>query len=109
MRALILLLSTTLVLAACDGSADGKRITFDGEIFRGSAKPVDRADRRDFIATAGPVSRSEVGVREAVRYEGTQYCIRWFGVSDIDWQVDPQAETLPRNGNKVVLQGRCVE
>lgn len=114
MRGLVLLICASLALPGCSGifgggSGASKKVTFDGQRFRGSAKAVDRADRSVFIATAGPVSRSPEGAREAVRYEGTRYCIRWFGISDIDWEIDPDAETLPVQNDKAVLKGKCVE
>lgn len=109
MRATFLILLATMTLTACGKNYSDRRIRFDGEIFRGSAKPVNRSDRRDFVATAGPVSRSLAGAREAVRYEGTKYCIRWFGISDIDWEIDPQAEAdlLPIDKDKITLNGTC--
>lgn len=111
MRVILCLLVSTMVLSACGKNYGDRRVRFDGEVFRGNAKALDRADRRGFVATAGPVSRSLKGAREAVRYEGTKYCIRWFGVSDIDWVVDPLAEgaTLPIDNDKIILRGTCVE
>ena len=109
MRATIVILLATMALTACGKTYTDKRIRFDGEIFRGSAKAVDKKDRRAFVATAGPVSKSLEGAREAVRYEGTKYCIKWFGISDIDWEIDPQAETVPIDNDKIVLNGTCAE
>ncbi|MDO6732516.1 hypothetical protein Q4577_21025 [Marinovum sp. 2_MG-2023] len=109
MRAVIFLLCMSLGAVAACSRDDSRQITFDGERFRGTAKTVDKADRRIFIATAGPASRSLDGVREAVRHQGTRYCIRWFGISDIAWDIDPDAEVLPIDSDKVVLKGRCVE
>ncbi len=110
LRALVILTCLAVTLSACGKNAD-KRIRFDGEIFRGNAKATDKADRTYFIATAGPVSKSLEGAREALRYEGTKYCIKWFGISDIDWDVDPQAEAtaLPIDGDKLIIKGRCAE
>ncbi|WP_425039558.1 hypothetical protein [Primorskyibacter sp. S187A] len=94
-------------LAACGGQ--DKRITFDGEFFRGSAKAVDRSDRTVFDAVVRGVSKSEAGAREAVAYEGTKYCIKWFGVSEIVWETSPDAESLPLDGDSLTLRGRCIE
>lgn len=111
MRTIILLLIASVALSACGKNYSDTRIRFDGEIFRGSAKAIDKSDRRVFIATAGPVSKSLAGAREALRYEGTKYCIKWFGISEINWTIDPQAEAtaLPMDGDKLVIQGSCAE
>lgn len=111
MRVILLLIAAMIALSACSKTYADRRIRFDGEIFRGNAKALERSDRRAFVATAGPVSRSLDGAREAVRYEGTKYCIKWFGVSEIDWAVDPQAEAtaLPIDKDKIILRGTCVE
>lgn len=112
MRSLILPLVACLGLAACDSARNffsSDRTTFDGVAFRGQAKAVDKADRRDFLASAGPASRSMAGAREAVRYQGTRYCILNFGISDIDWEISPETEVLPMDGDRVVLKGRCLE
>jgi hypothetical protein len=109
-RGLVVLTCVALTLTACGRTVD-KRIRFDDQIFRGNAKAIDRADKRYFVATAGPVSRSLEGAREALRYEGTKYCIKHFGISDIEWDVDPQAEAtaLPIADDKLVIKGHCVE
>lgn len=109
MRALILLVCVVIGLSAC--GRENARVRFDGELFRGSAKAVDKADRRDFVASVRPISASLEGAREALRYEGTKYCIKWFGISEIDWQVDPQAEatSLPVQDDRLTVRGRCNE
>lgn len=108
---ILLLLAMTTALSACGTNHADRRIRFDGEIFRGNAKAQDRADRRAFVATAGPVSRSLEGARQAVSYEATKYCIKWFGISDVAWEIDPQADAaaLPMDNDKLVLRGTCVE
>ena len=50
-----------------------------------------------------------VGAREAVQYQGTRYCILNFGVSDIAWEISPEAEELPMENDRIVLKGRCLE
>lgn len=94
------------LVAGC-GIVDDDTVLFDGQLFRGDAKK--NGDLSQFRATAGPVSASLAGAREAVRYEGTRYCIENFGSSAIDWVVDPDApvEDLPISGNKITLEGTC--
>lgn len=107
----LLLLLAGLGLSACGGVTDffsSKSVTFDGVDFRGRAEVADKSDRRHFIASAGPAARSAAGVREAVRYQGVRYCIHNFGISDIAWEIAPEAEVLPMEGDRVVLKGRCL-
>lgn len=111
MRRVFLSVSVALMLTGCglfDGSSS-KRILFDGQYFRGSAKAVDRDDRRYFESTAKPVSRSLEGARAAVAYHATRYCIRWFGISDVAWDTDPQAEVVPVENDTLTLRGTCLE
>lgn len=113
MRALILICAATLALTGCSSLFDGtrreNRVYFDNVYFRGAAKAVDKADRRNFVSTARPVSRSPAGAREAVAYHATKYCIRWFGVSEITWETDPKAEVVPIENDTIELRGTCVE
>ncbi|TNF22004.1 MAG: hypothetical protein EP318_05140 [Rhodobacteraceae bacterium] len=113
MRVKILLCAATLALAACSSLIDGtrreNRVYFDDVYFRGAAKAVDKADRRNFVSTARPVSRSPAGAREAVVYHATKYCIRWFGISEIAWETDPKAEGLPVVNDTIEVRGTCVE
>ena len=112
MKRLILPLVAGLGLAACGNVVEtftSKSVTFDGVSFRGKAAAANKADRRDFVATVGPASRSMVGAREAVQYQGPRYCILNFGVSDIAWEISPEAEELPMENDRIVLKGRCLE
>lgn len=109
---MILPLVACLGLVACDGTRSrlaSKRVAFDGVSFLGSARAPDSSDRHAFVATVGPASRSMAGARAAVHHQGVRYCILNFGVSDIDWQVSPEAEVLPMEGDRIVLPGRCLE
>ena len=106
MRKIVVLLCL-IGVAGC-GKSTGQ-VTFDGQVFRGSAKAVDRADRSVFDATVRGVSKSEAGAREAVAYEATRYCIERFGVSDVEWEISPDAEDLPIDNDVLTLRGRCIE
>lgn len=96
------------LLAGC--SDPDKQVLFDGQQFNGRLK-ADKEDKRNFVASAGPVSQSLDGAREAARFEGTTYCIRRYGRSDIEWVASPEAEATALNIVEDVLtvQGRCAE
>ncbi|MCH2164647.1 MAG: hypothetical protein MK098_08340 [Marinovum sp.] len=96
-----------LTLAACGD--ESRNMTFDGERFRGGAKAVDRKDRSEFIATVRQVAKSEDGARQAIAYQATKYCIRWFGHSVVEWDTPPDSEILPISNDVLTLTGRCVE
>lgn len=102
-----LLLIAAFVLTGCsERRAD--RITFDGQLFRASAKKIDKR-RLDFEVVVRPVSASLEGAREAGRYEATRYCIGNFGTSDVEWVDGPDAEdgTLLVSNDRLTLRGTC--
>lgn len=104
-----MVLAVALISAVLGCSrGESSRITFDGESFRASAKPLDRSDRAVFDVTVRQVSKSVEGAREAAAYEATRYCIRWFGLSDVAWQVGPDTDPLPVANNTLTLRGRCL-
>ena len=109
MRALILLASAALVLAAC-GQRDPNRIAFDGVFYRADAK-APRNDRKNFVATVRPVSEGLEGARAAGGYEGIQHCITYYGTSDIAWTVGPDTppEALSVENDTLTFEGTCVE
>lgn len=95
-------------VAACADSADIPR--FDGLQFGGRLQ-ADREDRRAFTAQVAPVSQSLAGAREAARHEGTVYCVRNYGSSDIEWIADPDADesALQIEDDRLFVAGRCAE
>ena len=101
------LLIAALMLSACGGRKD-ERVTFDGQLFRASAKKTDK-QRYNFEVTVRPVSASLAGAREAGRYEATRYCVGNFGSSEIDWVNGPDGEdgTLQVNNDRLLLTGTC--
>ena len=107
MTRLLLTLSAIALLAACGGR---ERVAFDGNFYRASAK-APRADRANFTASAGPISRGLNGAVQAARHEAIRHCIKFYGTSDILYAVPEGAplESVPRNGDRVVLSGRCIE
>lgn len=108
MRAFIL---PVFALAALAGCADpAKEILFDGMRFGGRLQ-ADKDDKRSFVATVKPVSQGLDAAREAARYEGTAYCVRKYGSSDIDWTFGPEDDeaALQIADDLMTVQGRCVE
>ena len=78
--------------------------------FKGRLK-ADKEDKRSFVATAAPVSQGLDGAREAARYEGTTYCVRKYGRSEINWVASPGAKATALNivEDTLTVQGRCAE
>ncbi|MGX9353778.1 hypothetical protein ACS3SW_01050 [Roseobacteraceae bacterium S113] len=108
MTRVMILLALVGLVAACGQRGD--RVTFDGQSFRGGAKAVERGERETFEATVRQASRSVDGARQALVFEGTKYCIRWFGISRIEWDVDPLSDELSVNDNDTLTaRGSCVE
>ena len=103
-----LFLIATVLLTACSPERRSDRIAFDGQLFRASAKKLDK-QRLDFVVTVRPVSASMNGALEAGRHEGFRYCIGNFGTSEIDWVNGPEADdnTLQISNDRLVLQGTC--
>ena len=102
---------TCAALAALTGCTDPSRpVLFDGMQFNGRTN-IDKDDKRNFVATASPVSQSLEGAREAARFEGTSYCVRKYGRSHIEWGASPDADATELNIIEDVLtvQGRCAE
>jgi hypothetical protein len=108
-----------LVLPGCSrlglgldlGRGDTRFDVFDGQTFRGGARAPERQDRQTFVATARPASNSLDGAVRAAEYNGIKHCIRYFGTSDIVWEVGPDTapEALPVADDTLSLRGRCVD
>ncbi|MDQ7072104.1 MAG: hypothetical protein Q9M48_15475 [Rhodobacterales bacterium] len=109
MRISIILLSAALVLSACANAKvnSGRNVEFDGVKFR--AKISKGEEREDFAVLVRGPSKSLVGAREAGRYEGTKYCIKNFGTSEILWANGPDDadEALVIVDDTLAFQGRC--
>lgn len=108
MKVSIISLLALTTLAAC-GVGD-TAVLFDGMQYKGRLE-VDKENRRNFVATVSPVSQGLEGAREAAHYEGTRYCVRNYGRSDIAWVLDPEAEATALNiaEDTLTVQGRCAE
>jgi len=105
LRAFSLLLLGAAALAGCTQGPN--RIPFDGVVFRASADAVDRSDRAYFEVIVRNVSQSESGARQAAAHEATVYCIRWYGLSDVDWENDPAEAPIDAANNTLVVRGTC--
>jgi len=105
----LLILTLGMALAATTACSRLQRddgIRFDGERFRIQAKRVSKDDRKSFVSTAGPVSRSAEGAHQAAAYGGTRYCIEEFGTSLIAWELGPDDE--PQfDRDRAVMRGQC--
>lgn len=104
---LALVLAGGLGVAGCANNSD--RVYFNGNYYPAKAKR-DKDVTQGFVVTVQRVSKGLDGAREAGRYEGTRYCIKTFGTSEIDWVRGPDAKdgTLQVSGSRLVLSGRCV-
>lgn len=101
-----------LALASCSSLGGGgqNQIVHDGIQFHGKSKAI-KGDRRSFVATARPATRSIEGAIEAARYEGVKYCVGYLGSSDIAWQVGPDTprDQLTVQDDTLTFRGTCEE
>ncbi|MFT4958977.1 MAG: hypothetical protein ACI92Z_000049 [Paracoccaceae bacterium] len=106
-RNAIILSLMTIALIACSKKED-TGIRFDGQSFSSKSKKLGD-DLADFNVTVTPVSSSLEGALAAGGYEGTKYCIKYFGTSVIKWTVGPKSEPgdLRIVDDTLTLQGRC--
>ncbi|CUH80297.1 hypothetical protein [Tropicibacter naphthalenivorans] len=84
-------------------------VLFDGQKFRASAKSTTRSDRQHFVASVKGVSKSFDGAVEAAEYQGTRHCLKYYGTSDIDWDVGPDTprEALVVDNDTLTFLGMC--
>lgn len=99
-----------LVLLALAGCGGGNAYQYGGMRFPGDAKGI-KDNRKQFVATAGPVSASIDGARAAASYEAIKYCIDYLGSSDIRWTIGPDTppSQLPIEKDKLTYRGECLE
>ncbi|MHA7873974.1 hypothetical protein [Roseivivax sp.] len=95
-----------MLLASCGSD----RVAFNGEFYRANVSAPAK-DRANFIATSGPVSKGVSGAAAAARHEAMQHCIHFLGTSVIDYTIPEGTppEALPRDGDRLVLRGTCIE
>lgn len=96
-----------LALAAC-GKSEPVYL-FDGIDFR-TDTDTTRADRRAFSTTVREAGQNVAAAQRAGRYSATEYCVRRFGSSEIDWApasaAAPDTLGLTEKG-ELILTGRC--
>ncbi|WP_425070420.1 hypothetical protein [Sagittula sp. S175] len=108
---LVLILAVAASLAGCGRLGKGAREqvqTFDGQVFRGSAKALDDGPAH-FVASVREPAKSIDGAVQAATYQATKYCIETYGTSDIDWEVGPDTpkDQLAVTSESLSLTGRC--
>ncbi len=105
------MLCAAFALASCGSvTSRDKRLRFDGVPFRTSSKALDKkVSLARFQVVVKNALQSTEGARQAVLHEATTYCIENYGLSDIDWPVDPldPEQELLLDGDDAVYTGTC--
>lgn len=86
------------------------RVLFDG-VYYPARTSSERADRRNFTATARRAGRGVEGARKAAVHEATRYCIENFGTSAIEWAGVREGREGPayvQSGDRVSVSGTCI-
>lgn len=104
MRKATFILLSAMALAACEQRSE--RVTFDGVYFPAKSKKASD-DRKDFVVTVRRADKNLDLAPKAGRHEGTQYCLKNFGTSNIDWTRGPDDTVTVANG-RMTFEGRCV-
>ncbi|MEI4491865.1 hypothetical protein WAF00_14560 [Mameliella alba] len=104
----ILALAATLGGCGRAGIFKSDQPMFDGQRFRTVVK-TERKNRQVFAVTVHQVSKSVEGARAAADYKAKQHCIQYFGTSEIDWTVAPDADvqSLRIVDNTLTFRGSC--
>ncbi len=107
MRVLVACLIAVLAVSACTKKEN--RVLFNGLYYPSKAKSASD-NRQGFAVTVKRATKGLDGAREAGRYEGTRYCLKNFGTSEIKWAQGPDADngTLNLSGSSLKLTGSCV-
>lgn len=110
--------SKTIFLAAMaiavgvSGCASKRELAtrFEGQYYPAKASSESAKNRKEFSVKVRESSKGIEGARQAAAYEATKYCIKYFGTSDIEWTVGPDApeEAILQDG-ALILQGTCTE
>lgn len=111
-----LILMVALAATGCSrigqglGFGQGGEPSFEGQKFRGSTKAQSK-DKQEFIASVRVGDKPLSGAVQAAEYKGTQHCMRYYGTSDIVWEVGPDTDTdaLVVENGQISLMGRCVD
>ena len=103
----VIAIGAMVVLPGCGDRA--AKVRFNGEYYPAKVSR-DRDAREQFQVAVRRADRGLTGAREAGRYEATQYCLKEFGTSNIDWVNGPDAEDgrLQVSNGRLLLNGECV-
>ncbi len=106
---IISVLGCFFILLGCSNpfELEENKVSFDGYKFSTKLNR-DKVDDRSFSLVVKRANRSLSGAREAGRYEGTKFCIKNFGTSDIEWVLNPDDNNVGLTGKVLQLSGRCV-
>lgn len=107
-------LALALALTGCSGLRDRLNI-FKGRDSTERSLPYkaklskNKADPRDLTITVASRGDGLEEVRESVRFQATKYCLKTFGSSDADWQIDPETGdwAYTSSADTLTFQGRC--
>lgn len=104
----LVLLVAGLALAGC--SKKSERVYFDGNYYPAKGRAVDKSDRQSFTLTVRRAGQGLKGARAAGRHGGKTYCLKYFGTSEIEWTVGPDAPAaaLGAESGRLTLRGRCI-
>lgn len=110
MTRVLCILAMAATLGGCEraGIFKSNAPVFDGQRFRTVVKS-QRRNRQDFTVTVYQVSKSVEGARASALYKATQHCIQFYGTSEIDWTVAPDAEgqSLRVVDDTLTFKGSC--
>lgn len=99
------LISLALGLSACGEAWEDNRIAFGGIYFGADVAAQD--DKPEvFTLVIKDANQNIEAAREAGRYEGTKYCVEFFGTSDIAWGQGPDQTPNVVKGD-LYLNGSC--
>lgn len=111
MRRIITLLTVCLGLSACAilPSNPFARATPQTDLPYRASLLTERRGLPDFGVTVDARGAPLAAFRESARFQGTRYCLQYFGSSEIDWQRDGAdwAVRYAPNGRARVA-GRCI-
>lgn len=86
-----------------------EKTTFDGIHFSGTVRASTGKEPRIFVSTIRGASKSLDGARQAAAYQGIRHCIKYYGTSDIDWEIGPQTpvDELDLDKGTLSYRGAC--
>ena len=85
-----------------------ERLQFDGYRYKVRLN-TERDSVEKFSVEVGGATQSLNGAREAGTFKATEYCLKQFGLSDVDWVNGPDVDdaALVLDGDTLILSGAC--